>query len=87
MIILMCLFFLLFSITSYGSRPNKYEDVSSYFRAHFVQVHKRKDTSGRSLYVVRALTSYPLSIFVLTGRIFLAFHFDAGRCFIYIDDF
>ncbi|KAF9263748.1 G-protein alpha subunit [Marasmius fiardii PR-910] len=38
-------------ITSYGSRPNKYEDVSNYFRAHFVQVHKRKDTSGRSLYV------------------------------------
>ncbi|KAL0569973.1 hypothetical protein V5O48_011991 [Marasmius crinis-equi] len=38
-------------ITSYGTRTNKYEDVSSYFRAHFVQVHKRKDTSGRSLYV------------------------------------
>ncbi|KAK7043117.1 hypothetical protein VNI00_008471 [Paramarasmius palmivorus] len=38
-------------ITSYGQRSNKYEEVSSYFRAHFVQVHKRKDTSGRALYV------------------------------------
>ncbi|KAF9263764.1 G-alpha-domain-containing protein [Marasmius fiardii PR-910] len=40
-------------ITSYGSRPNKYEDVASYLRAQFVQVHKRKDTSGRSLNVTR----------------------------------
>ncbi|KAK7448786.1 hypothetical protein VKT23_013516 [Stygiomarasmius scandens] len=38
-------------ITSYGKRPNKYEDVSSYFRAHFVQIHKRKDISNRALYV------------------------------------
>ncbi|KAJ4490955.1 guanine nucleotide binding protein, alpha subunit [Lentinula aciculospora] len=38
-------------ITSYGSRPNKYDDVASYFRAHFMQVHKRKDVSNRSLYL------------------------------------
>ncbi|THU90902.1 G-alpha-domain-containing protein [Dendrothele bispora CBS 962.96] len=38
-------------ITSYGKRPNKYEDVSNYFRAHFIQIHKRKDISNRALYV------------------------------------
>ncbi|KAJ3710226.1 guanine nucleotide binding protein, alpha subunit [Lentinula raphanica] len=38
-------------ITSYGNRPNKYDDVASYFRAHFMQVHKRKDVSNRSLYL------------------------------------
>ncbi|KAJ3929398.1 MAG: guanine nucleotide binding protein, alpha subunit [Lentinula lateritia] len=38
-------------ITSYGSRPNKYDDVASYFRAHFMQVHKKKDVSNRSLYL------------------------------------
>ncbi|KAG9220419.1 hypothetical protein CCMSSC00406_0003875 [Pleurotus cornucopiae] len=38
-------------ITSYGHRPNRYEDVAEYFRAHFVQVHKKKDISRRSLYV------------------------------------
>lgn len=37
---------------SYGNRPNKYDDVASYFRAHFMQVHKRKDVSNRSLYLV-----------------------------------
>ncbi|RDB15608.1 Guanine nucleotide-binding protein alpha-4 subunit [Hypsizygus marmoreus] len=38
-------------ITSYGDRPNRYENVSEYFRSHFMQVHKRKDISGRALYV------------------------------------
>jgi len=38
-------------ITSYGERPNVYENVSEYFRSHFVQVHKRKDIAKRSLYV------------------------------------
>ncbi|THH27770.1 hypothetical protein EUX98_g6413 [Antrodiella citrinella] len=38
-------------ISSYGDRPNNYEEVSEYFRAHFIQVQKRKDSSNRSLYV------------------------------------
>ncbi|EGO25997.1 hypothetical protein SERLADRAFT_466917 [Serpula lacrymans var. lacrymans S7.9] len=38
-------------ITSYGDRPNTYEEVSEYFRAHFIQVHKRNDISHRSLYI------------------------------------
>ncbi|KAL0956953.1 hypothetical protein HGRIS_003054 [Hohenbuehelia grisea] len=38
-------------ITSYGNRPNKFEDISQYFRSHFIQIHKRKDVSRRSLYV------------------------------------
>ncbi|KAG7444476.1 G-protein alpha subunit [Guyanagaster necrorhizus] len=37
-------------IVSYGNRPNRYEDVSEYFRAHFVQVHRRKDIADRHLY-------------------------------------
>ncbi|KAI0066171.1 G-protein alpha subunit [Artomyces pyxidatus] len=37
-------------ITSYGERPNRYEDVSEYFRAHFAQVHKRKGQSKQQLY-------------------------------------
>ena len=38
-------------ITSYGDRPNNYADVSEYFRAHFIQAHKRNDISRRALYV------------------------------------
>ncbi|KAH8107632.1 G-protein alpha subunit [Cristinia sonorae] len=38
-------------ISSYGDRPNNYEEVSEYFRAHFIQIQKRKDTSNRSLYI------------------------------------
>ncbi|KAI5118923.1 hypothetical protein M0805_003747 [Coniferiporia weirii] len=37
-------------ITSYGDRPNSYEEVSEYFRAHFLQVHRRNDVSKRALY-------------------------------------
>ncbi|ETW81152.1 hypothetical protein HETIRDRAFT_410248 [Heterobasidion irregulare TC 32-1] len=38
-------------ITSYGDRPNKYDDVAEYFRAHFSQVHKRKGQSRQKLFV------------------------------------
>lgn len=38
-------------ITSYGDRPNTYEEASEYFRAHFLQVHRRKDVGKRSIYV------------------------------------
>ncbi|KAH9923106.1 guanine nucleotide binding protein, alpha subunit [Amylocystis lapponica] len=34
-------------ISSFGDRPNTYEEVSEYFRAHFIQAHKRKDVSHR----------------------------------------
>ncbi|KIJ67996.1 hypothetical protein HYDPIDRAFT_107560 [Hydnomerulius pinastri MD-312] len=37
-------------ITSYGDRPNTYADVSEYFRAHFIQVHRRNDIGRRALY-------------------------------------
>ncbi|KAI0049883.1 G-protein alpha subunit [Auriscalpium vulgare] len=37
-------------ITSYGERPNRYEEVAEYFRAHFAQVHKRKGLSKQQLY-------------------------------------
>lgn len=37
-------------ITSYGDRPNRFEEVSEYFRAHFLQVHRRNDISKRALY-------------------------------------
>ena len=40
------------SITSYGDRQNSYEEVSDYFRAHFLQVHRRNDVSKRALYAV-----------------------------------
>jgi len=38
-------------ITSYGDRPNTYEEASEYFRAHFLQVHRRKDVGNRAIYV------------------------------------
>ncbi|EIN11213.1 G-alpha-domain-containing protein [Punctularia strigosozonata HHB-11173 SS5] len=38
-------------ITSYGDRENTFEEASEYFRAHFIQVHRRKDISRRQLYV------------------------------------
>jgi len=37
-------------ITSYGDRPNTFSDVSEYFRAHFIQVHRRNDIGRRALY-------------------------------------
>lgn len=37
-------------ITSFGDRTNNYEEVSEYFRAHFIQVHRRKDNWQRALY-------------------------------------
>lgn len=37
-------------ILSYGDRPNEYEPVVNYFRAHFLQVHKRNNENRRVLY-------------------------------------
>lgn len=37
-------------ITSYGERPNEFDPVVGYFRAHFTQVHKRNNESMRVLY-------------------------------------
>ncbi|EPQ52636.1 G-protein alpha subunit [Gloeophyllum trabeum ATCC 11539] len=37
-------------ITSFGDRPNEYESVVSYFRAHFLQVHKKNNENKRVLY-------------------------------------
>ena len=39
-----------FSILSYGDRPNEYESVVQYFRAHFLQVHRRNNENKRVLY-------------------------------------
>ncbi|EJD42262.1 guanine nucleotide binding protein, alpha subunit [Auricularia subglabra TFB-10046 SS5] len=37
-------------ITSFGDRPNEFAEVSQYFRAHFMQVHRRNTTGRRVLY-------------------------------------
>lgn len=58
-LILLILFSPFPSITSYGDRPNAYENVSEYFRSHFMQVHRRKDIAKRSLYVVGIFPPYP----------------------------
>lgn len=38
------------SITSFGERSNDYETVVQYFRAHFLQVHRRNNENRRVLY-------------------------------------
>jgi hypothetical protein len=38
------------SITSYGNRANDYETVVNYFRAHFLQVHRKNNEKKRVLY-------------------------------------
>ncbi|KAG9315015.1 guanine nucleotide binding protein, alpha subunit [Chiua virens] len=37
-------------ILSYGDRPNEYESVVQYFRAHFLQVHRKNNENRRVLY-------------------------------------
>ncbi|KAH7097243.1 guanine nucleotide binding protein, alpha subunit [Auriculariales sp. MPI-PUGE-AT-0066] len=37
-------------ITSFGDRPNEFGEVSQYFRAHFLQVHRKNVTGRRVLY-------------------------------------
>ncbi|KAF9533893.1 guanine nucleotide-binding protein [Crepidotus variabilis] len=37
-------------ITSFGERSNEYETVIQYFRAHFLQVHRRNNENRRVLY-------------------------------------
>ncbi|KAI0300843.1 G-protein alpha subunit [Russula brevipes] len=37
-------------ITSYGNRPNDYDSVINYFRAHFLQVHRKNNEKKRVLY-------------------------------------
>ncbi|KAI0267725.1 G-alpha-domain-containing protein [Gloeopeniophorella convolvens] len=37
-------------ITSYGNRANDYETVVNYFRAHFLQVHRKNNEKKRVLY-------------------------------------
>jgi hypothetical protein len=60
----------LHSITSYGERENRYEDVAEYFRAHFAQVHKRKGVQKQELYIV----CFNLHIHFLIVTVLLAFH-------------
>ena len=38
------------SITSYGDRANDYDTVVHYFRAHFMQVHRKNNEKKRVLY-------------------------------------
>ena len=38
------------SILSFGQRQNEYEVVVQYFRAHFLQVHRRNNENRRVLY-------------------------------------
>ncbi|EKM58246.1 uncharacterized protein PHACADRAFT_252432 [Phanerochaete carnosa HHB-10118-sp] len=37
-------------ITSFGDRPNEFDSVVGYFRAHFTQVHKKNNENMRVLY-------------------------------------
>lgn len=37
-------------ITSYGNRPNDFKSVVDYFRAHFLQVHRKNNEKKRVLY-------------------------------------
>ncbi|THH27373.1 hypothetical protein EUX98_g6819 [Antrodiella citrinella] len=37
-------------ITSFGDRPQEFDSVVNYFKAHFTQVHKRNNDSKRVLY-------------------------------------
>lgn len=39
------------SITSFGERPNEYDEVTNYFKAHFAQVHRRNNEAKRVLYI------------------------------------
>ena len=41
---------MVYSITSYGDRPQEFDSVVGYFKAHFTQVHKRNNESKRVLY-------------------------------------
>ncbi|KAF8589454.1 guanine nucleotide binding protein, alpha subunit [Ramaria rubella] len=38
-------------ITSFGDRPNEYNEVTNYFKAHFAQVHRRSNEAKRVLYI------------------------------------
>jgi len=38
-------------ITSFGDRPNEYDEVTNYFKAHFAQVHRRSNDAKRVLYI------------------------------------
>ncbi|KAJ7067128.1 guanine nucleotide-binding protein [Mycena amicta] len=52
------------SITSFGDRTNDYETVLQYFRAHFLQVHRRNNENRRVLY------THFTSVVVLRDSIF-----------------
>lgn len=70
------------SITSYGDRPNTYEEASEYFRAHFLQVHRRKDVGDRAMYVVRQWQRPEFPLFTENRRLTAfpsALHVDAGK--------
>lgn len=41
---------MIISITSFGERSNDYETAVQYFRAHFLQVHRRNNENRRVLY-------------------------------------
>jgi hypothetical protein len=38
------------SILSFGDRANEFDSVVQYFRAHFLQVHRRNNENRRVLY-------------------------------------
>ena len=44
-------------ITSFGNRPNEYDEVTAYFRAHFVQSHRKNNVDQR-----RALYTHMTSV-------------------------
>ncbi|KAG8213278.1 guanine nucleotide binding protein, alpha subunit [Butyriboletus roseoflavus] len=54
-------------ILSYGDRPNEYESVVQYFRAHFLQVHRRNNENRRVLYT--HLTNVTVSVLLVPGYV------------------
>lgn len=52
------------SITSYGNRPNDFKSVVDYFRAHFLQVHRKNNEKKRVLYshLTNAVVCLPVQL-------------------------
>lgn len=66
------------SITSYAERPNTYEEVATYFKAHFEHAHKRNDDARRRLFAVRFLPCHRVlcARLIVLGRARVAIHVD-----------
>jgi hypothetical protein len=62
------------SITSYGDRPNEYDSIIRYFRAHFESVHSKNNENRRTLF-----THLSSAIVSLASFLCLTFPVDITR--------